>query len=139
MQTNFIEMPIGFADKHFDIIVAQGAFEYAGRHQSQKFAEIKALLKTNGHFVVSYVNFGHLHKYVSELYNNIQPVSSFRQSLGQVFRVDRVFPTSHHWHHHEPSRRIMKSIQMPIRMNIPVISPLFAVEYLFICSAHDSR
>ena len=138
IQADFLETPIRFANKQFDIILAQGVFEYAGRFQSQKFVEIKELLRDGGRFIVSYVNFNHLHRHVSEVYNNIQSVEEFRRSVERVFRIDHCFPTSHHWHHHEPSRRFMKSIQMRINVNIPFISPIFAVEYFFICSVPGS-
>ena len=134
METDFLKAPIGFGGQHFDIVLAQGVFEYAGRFQSQKFAEIKQILKDDGRFIVSYVNFGHLHKYVSNLYNNIQSIEAFRASLEQFFRVESFFPTSHNWHHHEPSRTITKAAQMRLKLKLPVISRLFAVEYLFICS-----
>lgn len=43
----------------FDIILAQGIFEYVGRFQPQKFAEIAQILNEDGKFIVSYVNFNH--------------------------------------------------------------------------------
>lgn len=134
IETDFVANPIKFGNKSFDIILAQGVFEYVGSFQSQKFSEIKQLLKTHGTFIASYVNFDHLNRTLYEPYNNIQSFHDFRQSLAQFFCIDRVLPTSHHWHHHEPNRRLMKRIQMHINMNIPIISSLFAVEYFFICS-----
>lgn len=134
IQTDFLETPIKFADKQFDIILAQGVFEYVGGFQSQKFSEIKRLLNKHGTFIVSYVNFDHRHKDVYPVYNNIQSFDDFRKSLARFFHIDRHIPTSHHWHHHEPTRQFMKTIQMHINMNIPFISRLFAVEYFFICS-----
>ena len=134
LQTDFLAAPIQFGDRQFDIIVAQGVFEYVGRFQAQKFTEIKQLLKKQGTFVVSYVNFDHLHKFVYEPYSNVQSFEEFRKSLARVFRIDRCFPTSYHWHHHEPNREFMKAIQMRINVRIPLLSRLFAVEYFFICS-----
>src|SRR6266478_716271 len=57
VETDFLENPIKFGDKQFDIIVAQGVFEYIGSFQPQKLIEIKRLLKSDGTFIVSYVNF----------------------------------------------------------------------------------
>jgi SAM-dependent methyltransferase len=139
LQTDFLENPIRFGDKRFDIVVAQGVFEYAGTFQSQKFSEIAQLLKEDGTFIVSYVNFGHRNKQVYWPYSNIQPFDDFYGSLGQHFCIERFFPTSHNWHHHEPNRQYMKFIQMHINMNIPFISPKLAVEYFFICSSHGSK
>jgi SAM-dependent methyltransferase len=134
LQTDFLENPIAFDNKEFDIILAQGVFEYAGSFQSQKFSEIKRLLKRDGSFIVSYVNFDHLHKQLYAPYNNIQSFDDFRKSLTRFFDIDRVIPTSHHWHHHEPGRQFTKAIQMHINVHIPFISRLLAVEYFFICS-----
>ena len=72
-----------------------------------------------------------------EPYSNVQSFDEFRQSLASVFRIDRCFPTSYHWHHREPKREFMKAIQMRINVNIPLLSRLFAVEYFFICSSRD--
>jgi SAM-dependent methyltransferase len=134
LQANFIETPIGFGSKKFDIVIAQGVFEYAGTFQSQKFSEIRRILKPHGKFIVSYVNFGHRNKHVAYFYNNVQSVGNFRRSLTHDFQIERSFPTSHNWQHHEPRRAVMKAIQMRINMNVPVISPFLAVEYFFICS-----
>ncbi|HZP00800.1 MAG TPA: hypothetical protein VFD30_10940, partial [Terriglobia bacterium] len=72
-------------------------------------------------------------------YSNIQSFGDFYKSLGQFFHVDRFFPTSHHWQHREPSRPLVKAIQMRININIPLISRLLAVEYFFICSLKGSK
>jgi SAM-dependent methyltransferase len=135
LQADFLSAPIEFGEKTFDIIVAQGVFEYVGKFQSQKLAEIKQLLRKGGKFIVSYVNFDHLHRHVYAPYSNVQPFEDFRKSLTREFRIDRYFPTSHQWYHREPYRRLTKAIQMPINLNIPFLSRLFAVEYFFICSA----
>jgi len=138
IQTDFVAGEIGFHDKRFDIIVAQGVFEYVGQVQAQKFAEIRRALKNDGTFVASYVNFNHLHKDEYVIYNNVQPAADFRRELERFFHVKRYFPTSHHWHHHEPNRQFMKRLQMPVKMTIPLISRLFAVEYFFICTPRSS-
>ena len=139
LQADFLEGPIQFGAKQFDIILAQGVFEYVGRFQEQKLAEIKHLLRNRGVFILSYVNFNHLHRRVYEPYSNVQSFEEFRTSLQRVFRIDQCFPTSYHWYHREPNREWLKSIQMRINLKIPLLSRLFAVEYFFICSLDGSR
>lgn len=134
IQTDFLENPIAFHDKRFDIVLAQGVFEYAGNRQSEKFAEIRSILTESGTFFVSYVNFDHVNIARYHVYNNMQSFKDFKQSLNRFFTIDRIIPTSHHWHHREPNRRIMKDLQMHMKANIPFISPRFAIEYFFICS-----
>jgi SAM-dependent methyltransferase len=139
LQLDFLENPISFKGKKFDIVLAQGVFEYVGAFQAQKLSEITRLLKDHGTFVVSYVNFDHRKRQIYWPYSNIQSFGDFYNSLGQCFRVDRFFPTSHHWQHREPSRPLVKAIQMRININIPLISRLLAVEYFFICSLKGSK
>jgi len=133
VQSDFVEGPIDFGGKRFDIIVAQGVFEYIGKVQSEKFCEIRELLNRGGRFVASYVNFDHRNAGIWPAYNNIQPIEEFRSGLASVFDIEHSFPTSHHWHHREPRRQFMKRIQMHLNMTVPVISRWFAVEYVFIC------
>ena len=134
LEADLMVNPIRFGDKRFDIVLAQGFFEYAGSLQSQKFAEIAQLLNENGKFILSYVNFGHRERDIYWLYNNIQPLDNFRESLGRYFRIDRFFPTSHNWKHSEPRRKVVKTANMHFNANIPFISPTLAVEYFL--SAH---
>jgi SAM-dependent methyltransferase len=133
IEADFLNTPIRFDDKHFDIVIAQGFFEYVGAFQAQKFAEISQLLNDGGIFIVSYVNFGHRDKIVYWPYSNVQDLNDFRQSLTQYFEIKRSFPTSHNWHHSEPRRKFIKTVNMHTNINIPFISPVLAVEYFFIC------
>jgi len=132
-ELDFVENPIRFGDKRFDIIVAQGVFEYIGRCQAQKFAEIRDILHEGGTFIVTYVNFDHRNRNIYWPYNNIQGFAEFRSSLQQFFRIERYFPTSHRWQHDEPRGRIMRALQQPVNFNIPLLSRWLAVEYFFIC------
>lgn len=138
IEADFLETPIRFSDKMFDIIIAQGVFEYVGDFQSKKFAEIAQLLNEDGTFIVSYVNFDHRHRDIYWPYSNVQPFNDFRESLAQHFKIRRFFPTSHNWNHWEPSRKLIRAANMHINLNIPFISPVLAVEYLLICSARES-
>jgi SAM-dependent methyltransferase len=131
---DFLEAPISFSGKRFDIVLAQGVFEYVGTLQDQKFAEISRLLKDDGHFVVSYVNFDHRARSIYSPYSNIQSLSAFRRSLSAHFKIERYFPTAHNWHHSEPGKRLLQELQLPMTVNVPVISRILAVEYFFICS-----
>lgn len=139
MQVDFIEHPIRFEDRRFDVILAQGVFEYVGSFQDQKFSEISRLLKPNGTFVVSYVNFDHVNCLRYPPYNNMQRFGEFKRSLERFFQLKRIIPTSHHWHHQEPDRRFWKAIQMHMNVQIPVVSSLLAVENFFVCSPGSSK
>ena len=134
IEADFLETPIEFGDRLFDIVLAQGVFEYVGTFQDQKFAEISRLLTENGKFLVSYWNFGHRNKDIYWPFSNIQPITDFRRSLARNFRIDKFFPVSHNWQHRGPGRKFIKAPQMHMNINIPFISPILAVEYFFICS-----
>jgi SAM-dependent methyltransferase len=138
MEEDLLENPIRFSDKRFDLIVAQGFFEYAGDFQAQKFAEIATLLNENGIFIVSYENFSHRHARIYWPYNNVQAIDDFRQSLSNHFKISRILPTSHNWNHSEPHRKLVKAVNMHMNMNIPFVTPMLAVEYFFICSSRGS-
>ena len=133
LEADFIEGPIQFGGRKFDIVLAQGFFEYVGEHQSQKFAEIAALIKRGGIFITTYVNFGHRDRQVYWPYSNVQPFADFRASLSARFDVRRFFPTSHNWRHGEPNRRGIRDVNMHLNLNVPFLSPWLAVEYFVIC------
>lgn len=134
LEVDIIESPIGFGDKKFDLVVGQGIFEYVGEHQTRKFAEIAAVLKKHGKFVVTYQNFHHRHMSIYWPYSNVQQPEDFRRDLSKFFEIERSFPTSHNWNHSQPNRTFMKVTQAHLNVNVPFISPLLAVEYLYICS-----
>jgi SAM-dependent methyltransferase len=134
IEIDFMEKPIGFGDKKFDIVIAQGVFEYVGDSQEQKFAEISQLLSKNGLFVVSYVNFGHRGKNIYWPYSNIEPMAEFRASLASHFTIGASYPSSHNWNHNEPNRKLVQALQRHLNINIPFISPRLAIEYFFVCS-----
>jgi cyclopropane fatty-acyl-phospholipid synthase-like methyltransferase len=135
IEADLVENPIEFNGKQFDIVVAQGAFEYFGGVQSQKFAEIKELLADEGTFIVSYWNFGHRNARIYAPFSNIQPLNDFRQSLASYFKINASFPASHNWKHNMSDRKLLKAINTHVNANIPFVSPKLAVEYFFICSA----
>jgi SAM-dependent methyltransferase len=135
IEADFLESPIKFGTRRFDIIIAQGVFEYVGNFQAQKLAEIAQLLNENGTFIVSYVNFDHRKQDIYWPYSNIQSPGDFRRSLSRHFEIRRIIPTSYNWNHWEPSRKLIRIINLHINRNIPLISPILAVEYFFICSA----
>jgi SAM-dependent methyltransferase len=138
IEADLLEVPIGFSGKRFDIVVAQGFFEYVGSFQEQKLAELSELLTRDGRFLVSYVNFEHRDREIYWPYSNIQPIRQFRSSLSRHFRIDRSYPTSHNWRHSEPNRTFMRASQMSVSVSVPVLSRLLAVEYFFICSPRNS-
>jgi SAM-dependent methyltransferase len=134
VEADFLEAPIKFGDKTFDIVVAQGVFEYVGDFQARKFAEISQLLNAGGIFIVSYVNFGHRNRNIYWPYSNVQALGDFRRSLACYFKIRRSFPTSYNWSHLEPNRRLVRTANMYINFNVPFVSRVLAVEYFFICS-----
>lgn len=139
LEADFLESPVRFADRRFDIVIAQGVFEYVGEFQSQKFAEIAELLTGGGRFIVSYTNFAHRKRQVYWPFSNIRPLADFRADLARYFTIDRCFPASHNWKHGQPGRKLVKAVNMRVSMNIPVLSPVLAVEYFFVCSARPAR
>jgi SAM-dependent methyltransferase len=134
LEMDIIEEPISFHGMRFDLVVAQGMFEYVGTLQVQKFAEIAALLKDGGKFIVTYQNFDHRDRETYWAYNNVQRPGDFRKDLNRFFKIDRSFPVSHNWNHGVPRRTLIKAPQAYLNLNIPVISPILAVDYLYICS-----
>jgi cyclopropane fatty-acyl-phospholipid synthase-like methyltransferase len=134
IEADILEQPIKFGDKRFDLVVAQGFFEYVGKFQSQKFAEIAEILNDDGIFVASYVNFDHRNTDIYFPYSNVQPFNRFRSSLAEHFRIDRCFPTSYNWGHWEPGRRLLRAANMRINVNIPLVSRVLGVQYLLVCS-----
>jgi SAM-dependent methyltransferase len=133
LETDIVKNHIQFNDKKFDIIVAQGLFEYLGDHQDQKLSEIALILMPNGRFVTSYVNFDHRSPNVYAMYNNVQPLHQFRSRLERQFTIERYLPTSHNWRHDEPSREVLKFLNRHINVKVPYITPKLAVEYFFVC------
>lgn len=133
IEADLLRSPIGFGDKRFDIIIAQGVFEYMGEFQAEKFAEIARLLNRNGIFIVSYWNFSHRRTQLYRAFNNVQAIAGFRDDLERHFKIGRCFPASHNWNHSSPNRAFIKAINMHVNMNIPLVGPLLAVEYFFIC------
>ena len=133
-ELDFAKNEISCEGRSFDFIVAMGVFEYMGGQQRRKFEEIRNILKPNGKFVMSYINFGHFRRAVWPNYNNVQPIAGMARSLKEVFRLERCFPASHHWRQKQPGKNSLPAIQMQVNFNLPIISPMLAVEYFFVCS-----
>lgn len=120
-------------DQRFDIVVAQGLWEYMGEHQDRKLSEIAGLLRPNGALITSYVNFGHRSRNVYRVYNNVQPLDEFRRNLEQHFTIERYLPTSHNWPHQEPNRAWLRALNMRFNLRVPYLTRWLAVEYFFVC------
>lgn len=133
-EADVVSTPIRFGEKTFDIIIAQGVFEYVPEVQVQKFGEIAKILRPGGTFIVTYWNYAHRNAMVYHAHTNVQPIKDFRRDLERHFTVERSFPASHNWYHGSPSMALNKAINMRINVRIPLISPLLAVEYFFLCS-----
>ncbi|AEA28948.1 hypothetical protein Psed_6878 (plasmid) [Pseudonocardia dioxanivorans CB1190] len=135
IETDFLDEPIGFRGRKFDLIIAQGVWEYVGPHQDRKLAEIGPILEADGIFLTSYVNFDHRDKRIYRPYSNVQPPEGFLRSLRRRFTIDGYFPTSYHWVGREPRHPALKAIEMPVTIRVPVAHRHLAVEYFFRCSA----
>ena len=134
IEMDIIEEPVGFRGKKFDVVVAQGLFEYVGEFQSKKFAEIAGLLHDDGRFILTYQNFARWKRNLYWPYSNVRLPGDFREDLSRFFRIERSFPGSHNWNHSQPGRKFMTVPQARVNLNIPVISPVLAVDYFYICS-----
>lgn len=137
LEMDITENEIKFENKTFDLIVMQGVVEYLGDFQCKKFAEIKLILKCNGKFIVTYEKFSHWKSELFDkhsIYNNMQPIEDLKNDLGSFFQIEKFFTSSHNWYRSEPRRKWLYKVQMPLRIHIPIISRLLAVEYFFVCS-----
>lgn len=132
-EVDIVSAPIDFDGRRFDLVVAQGLFEYMGDAQTAKLAEIAALLEPAGRFVASYVNFGHRRPLVYWPYNNVRPADDFLGCLSEHFVVERVVPTAHNWNHTEPNRRLVRAANLRFDARLPWVTPALAVEYLYVC------
>ena len=133
-EINILEEPITFDNKQFDIVTAQGLFEYLSDQQGHKLNEMARLLGRNGTFVTTYTNFSHRKRDVYAAFSNVQPLAVFRKSLERDFIVHKAYPVSHNWQHGQPVRPAVRALNMNLNIDIPLVSSAFAVEYFFICS-----
>jgi SAM-dependent methyltransferase len=134
LEVDLLENPIGFDGRQFDIVVAQGFFEYVGKFQSQKLAEIAEILTEGGTFITSYVNFGHWHRLIYKPYSNVQPLPKFCASIREHFTVQRVIPTSYNLRHCDSQRKLAEVLRLGTDLNIPIIGPFFAIQYILLCT-----
>ena len=134
IEADILHTPISFGGQKFDIVSAQGVFEYLGDFQLEKFAEIADILKSDGKFLVTYWNFDHRKAYVHKAFSHVQRLTDFRSTLEQYFSVDRCIPVAHNWEHSSPNKPFLRAVNMNINVCIPLISSLLVVEYFFICS-----
>ncbi len=133
-EADILKQPIRFSGKRFDIVAALGLFEYVGDCQEQKFGEIAEILGERGKFVLTYTNFGHRDYRIFEAFSNVQPFDDFRRGLARHFTIEKCFPSSYNWHGGQPVRTILKSANMHVKANMPIVGSRLAVDYFFICS-----
>jgi SAM-dependent methyltransferase len=138
-EADIARQTIDFDNKRFDFVVALGFFEYMGHQQKLKFEEVSRVLKDDGKFMMSYINFGHFRRKVWPNYNNVQSFGEMKKGIEQVFHVEKSFPVSHNWRQKQPGRRSLQGLQMRVNFAIPVVTPMLAVEYFFLCSKPGSR
>lgn len=134
VEADILQSPIGFGARKFDIVSAQGIFEYLGDFQLEKFAEIATILKPDGKFLVTYWNFDHRRPHVYGSFSHVQRLADFRRALEQHFDVDRCLPVAHNWQQSSPNRPLVRAVNMQLNMRVPIISSKLAVEYFFLCS-----
>lgn len=134
LEMDILQEPIDFRGMKFDFVVAQGFFEYVGEYQAQKFAEIAAILKDNGKFILTYQNFDHRQRSIYWPYSNVQPAADFQRELGRFFNIERRFSGAHNWSHSHPRRKLVSGLQKHLNVYVPVISPRLAVDYFYVCS-----
>jgi SAM-dependent methyltransferase len=134
LEADILQAPIDFKGMKFDLVVAQGLFEYVGEYQSEKFAEIAAVLKDKGKFVLTYQNFDHRQREIYWPYSNVQRPVDFRMDLRRFFKIERRFAVAHNWNHGHPKRPLIAGLQEHLSIYVPVISPKLAIDYLYICS-----
>ena len=132
-ECDILQQPITSENAPFDLIVAQGLFEYLADNHSRKFGEIADLLAPDGKFIASYVNFDHRRPNHYWPYSSIQPAAQFRDSLSEHFIIEKQFPTSHNWKHHDPERWCFRVPNMYVNLNIPFVTRRLGVQYLFVC------
>ena len=70
-------------------------------------------------------------------YSNVQPLRTISgRSLSRTFfRIDRYFPGLAQLESRPAQPQLIKAVNMHVNVNIPLISPVLAVEYFFICSS----
>jgi SAM-dependent methyltransferase len=132
-ECDFLQEQIRSEHAPFDLVVAQGVFEYMADRQEPKLAEIADLLSSGGRFIVSYVNFGHRRPYRYWLYSNVQTIEQFQKSLSEYFVIEKQIPTAHNWNGSEPTRWYVRRPNMYLNLNVPLVTRKLAVEYLFVC------
>jgi SAM-dependent methyltransferase len=134
-EVDILKNSIEFDGHHFDFVIAQGLFEYLGEAQEDKFREIAQILSPRGKFIVTYENFDHRRPSIYWAYTNVQKPAAFRESLEQLFIVERQLPTALNWSHSQPVRSLTKAMNTRFNLTIPVVTTKLAVEYFFVCSA----
>ena len=132
-ECDILQEPICSDAAPFDLIVAQGLFEYLADCQSRKFSEIADLLAPDGAFIATYVNFDHRRPNHYWPYSSIQPAARFRAGLAEHFVIEKRFPTSHNWNHHDPERWYLRIPNMYFNLNVPLVTQRLAVQYVYVC------
>lgn len=134
VEMDILAQPISFRGQKFDLITAQGLFEYVGEFQTRKLSEIASLLRNDGKFVVTYQNFAHRKHSIYQPYSNVQLPEDFRAELSKFFKIDRLFAVAYNWNHKHPGRKLIAAPQERLTIDVPIISRLLAVDHLYICS-----
>ena len=122
-EINILEEPIAFDHKQFDIVTAQGLFEYLSDQQGHKLNQMARLLRRDGTFVTTYTNFSHRKRDVYAAFSNVQPLAEFRKSLERDFIVRKSYPVSHNWQHGQPVRPAVRALNRNLQYRHPPGQP----------------
>ncbi|MGE7999173.1 class I SAM-dependent methyltransferase [Lysinibacillus sp. NPDC093190] len=129
---------IQFDERKFDVIVSSGLFEYLGDKHIEKMNEISNILEDRGIFIVSFSNMKHIKKPNYPSWNNSESISVFKSNLEKNFRVIDYFPAYHNTKYTEISNGFWKKLARKININIPVISKLWGIDFIFICTKKEN-
>ena len=139
VERDLLREPITSDDAPFDLVVAQGFFEYMSDAQSKKFAEIADLLAPDGRFVATYVNFDHL---IPEYYTPYEQYPATRripEGPGRAIRHREAGADCTNWNHSEPGQWFVRIPNMYINVKVPMLTSRLAVTYIFVCRPRPGR
>jgi SAM-dependent methyltransferase len=137
VEADIVNNAIVWRDKSFDLIVAAGVFEYLGSLEKNKFAEINALLKPNGKFIVTYSNIQHRVKPLYPTWNNVKSIDDFKLNLEACYQVERYFPAYYSMSDRDLTNSTMRKLQLHLNCNVPFIDKLLGVNFIFVCSKKE--
>ncbi len=129
-ECDILQEPISSEEAPFDLIVAQGLFEYLADSQSRKFAEIADLLTPDGNFIVSYVNFDHRRPDLLLALQQHSVRSSIPEQPGETLRHREAVPDRAQLEPQRAMALVRASTEHAVNRNIPFLTSRLGVEYI---------